>query len=111
MNPRLLLRSMRERGVSLTAHDGKLRVDAPAGVLNADLKAALVENKPDLLRLLEQERRKLKAAHKRGLLIRWSRHHGWIALHDPTTGEWHEIRARDALPSLVEAANRDLKGA
>jgi hypothetical protein len=50
--------------------------------------------------------RKLEEASRRGLLIRWSEYPDWIKLHDPTTGEWHEVRADECLPSVVETANR-----
>ena len=50
--------------------------------------------------------RKLEEASRRGLLIRWSEYPNWIKLHDPTTGEWHEVRAGECLPSVVETANR-----
>lgn len=43
-------------------------------------------------------------ANKRGLIIRWSKHPGWISLHDPTTGEWHHDRPSEYLPGIVEAA-------
>jgi hypothetical protein len=41
-----------ELGVKLTVANGKLRVDAPIGVLTEELKAALAENKAGLLALL-----------------------------------------------------------
>ena len=56
--------------------------------------------------LAEQRQRKLEEAGRRGLVVRWSEYPDWIALHDPTSGEWHEVRASDCLPSLVEEANR-----
>ncbi len=50
--------------------------------------------------------RKLEEASRRGLVVRWSEYPDWIALHDPTSGEWFEVRASDCLPSLVEEADR-----
>lgn len=50
--------------------------------------------------------RKLEEASRRGLIIRWSEYPDWIKLHDPTTGEWHEVRAEECLPSVVETANK-----
>jgi hypothetical protein len=41
-----------------------------------------------------------------GLIIRWTEHPEWIKLHDPTTGEWHEVRAEECLPGVVETANK-----
>jgi hypothetical protein len=59
--------------------------------------------------LAERRRRKLEEAGRRGLVVRWSEYPDWIALHDPTSGEWHEVRASDCFPSLVEEANRRRK--
>ncbi len=59
---------------------------------------------PELV--VAKEERKLEGARKRGLLIRWSEHPTWIKLHDPTTGEWHEVRASECLPGVVETANK-----
>ena len=62
------------------------------------------ENKRALIRLLERERKRLEEADRRGLVIRWSKEPGWISLHDPTTGEWHEVKASECLPSVVKSA-------
>jgi hypothetical protein len=83
-----------------------LHVDAPAGVLTEALRSSLVENKEALIELLERERVKLKAADRRGLVIRWSEYPTWIKLHDPLTGDWHEVRTSECLPGVVESANR-----
>jgi hypothetical protein len=83
-----------------------LHVDAPAGVLTEALRSSLVENKEALIELLERERIRLGAADRRGLIIRWSEYPAWIELHDPLTGEWHEVRASECLPGVVETANR-----
>ena len=55
--------------------------------------------------LAECRRRKLEEAGRRGLLVRWSEYPTWLALHDPLTGEWHDLLASDCFPSLVEEAN------
>ena len=57
----------------------------------------------------ERRRRKLEEAGRRGLVVRWSEFPDWIALHDPFSGEWFELRAEDCFPSLVEEANRGRK--
>ncbi len=59
--------------------------------------------------LVERRRRKLEEAGRRGLVVRWSEYPDWIALHDPSSGEWVEVRAGDCFPSLVEEANRRRK--
>ena len=101
----LLLTELRSFGVELTVEDLQLTVDAPAGTVTEDLRAALIENKTSLLKLLTRERRNLEEADKRGLVIRRSREAGYIALHDPLTGEWHEAKASAWLPSIVEAVS------
>src|SRR5829696_4361487 len=105
MNTRALLDELRTSDVRLAADGDRLHVDAPVGCLTDQMRAVLVENKPRLLQLLERERRTLKEANRRGLVIRWAKERGWIALHDPTTGEWHEVRARECLPGVVNSAN------
>ena len=56
--------------------------------------------------LADQRQRKLEEAGRRGLVVRWSEYPDWIALHDPLSGGWHQVRASDCLPSLVEEADR-----
>jgi hypothetical protein len=59
--------------------------------------------------LEDRRRRKLEEASRRGLVVRWSEYPDWIALHDPSSGEWVEVRTEDCFPSLVEEANRRRK--
>src|SRR5215211_9216781 len=106
MNARILLKALRGNGVVLTPKEDGLHVDAPAGVLTEALRNSLVENKEALIELLERERGKLEAAYRRRLIIRWSEYPVWIKLHDPVSGEWHEVRASECLHSVVESANR-----
>lgn len=110
MSARTLLEELRRRGVRLEVEGGHLHVNAPAGVLTEELRASLVERKPSLMKLLqwkrERERRKLKEAGRRGLIVRWSEYPDWIKLHDPLSGEWHEVRASECLPGIVETANK-----
>ncbi len=104
MSARELLEELREGGVELVADGDSLRY-RPKEAVTAGLLELIVQNKPRLLVLLERERRRLEEADRRGLVIRWARERGWIALHDPTTGEWHEIRASECSPGIVEAAS------
>jgi hypothetical protein len=76
------------------------------GWVEEELRGALVENKGRLLELLAQERRTLGEASRHGLDIRWSEYPIWIELHDPTTGEWHEVRAAECLAGIIENADR-----
>lgn len=106
MNASTLLEDLRRLEVALEAEGDLLHVDAPAGAITDDLRAALEENKGRLLELLAQERHKLEKPGRRGLAIRWSEYPTWISLHDPLTGEWHEVKASECLPGVVETANR-----
>jgi hypothetical protein len=56
-----------------------------------------------------RRKRKLVEAGRRGLVVRWSEYPDWIALHDPLSGVWVEIRAEDCFPSVVDEANRRRK--
>ena len=71
------------------------------------IKEAPVE--PSEEQLAERRRRKLEEAGRRGLLVRWSEYPTWLTLHDPLTGEWHDLLASDCFPSLVEEADRRRK--
>jgi hypothetical protein len=101
---RALLEDLRERDVRLVADGLSMHVDAPKDVLTEEDKQNLAENKQQLLKLLHRERKRLEDANRRGLVIKWSREPGWISLHDPTTGEWHEVKETECLPSFVESA-------
>src|SRR5215218_2567970 len=107
MNAQALLEDLRGLGVVLEEGGGLLHVDAAAGVLTEEGKAALDEHKQELIKVLKREREepKLEEASRRGLVIQWSKEPGYITLHDPLTGEWHEVLASGCLPSVVEAAN------
>jgi hypothetical protein len=48
--------------------------------------------------LASRRRRKLEEAGRRGLVVRWSEYPDWIALHDPLSGEWVEVRSGDCFP-------------
>ena len=105
MRVRELLSELRRRGVTLQTDGERISVDAPAGLMDGRLRELLAENKPAIVKLLQWERRKLREAGRRGLVVEWGRDRGWIALHDPTSGEWHEVRASECLPWVVDAAN------
>ena len=104
MSAQALLDYLHGRDVRLRVVDDRLLVDAPASVVDEDLRHSLSRHKASLLSLLRQEQRKLEEANRRGLIIKWSNEPGWICLHDPTTGDWHEVRASECLAGVVEAA-------
>lgn len=104
MSAHTLLEELRERDVRLHADGLVLHVNAPAEAATVELRASLAEHKRDLIRVLERERRRLEEADRRGLVIKWAHETGYIALHDPTTGEWHEVLASECPSSVVESA-------
>jgi hypothetical protein len=101
---RTLLEDLRERDVRLEADGLSMHVDAPKGVLTEEDKQDLAENKQQLLKLLHWERKRLEEADRRGLVIRWAREPGYVSLHDPTTGEWHEVPAPGCPAWLLDEA-------
>lgn len=104
MTAAALLEYLRARGVRLEADGLALRVDAPAEAATDELRDTLREHKRALIRHLERERLRLEAADRLGLIIRWAKEPGHVALHDPTTGEWHEVSASGCPPWILEDA-------
>jgi hypothetical protein len=46
-------------------------------------------------------------AEELGMIANWSHEFGYVSLHDPTTGEWHDLQTKDAPGwSLTEARKR-----
>jgi hypothetical protein len=79
-----------------------------------DLAKRIAEKAPHQVgqeELYDRRRRKVEEASRRGLVVRWSEYPDWIALHDPLSGEWVEVRAGNCFPSLVEEANRSRRTA
>ncbi len=102
MNALSLFHDLKARGVILEAAGEHLKVDAPAGVVTNEDRAALVKFKPTLLKFLsrtpeEEPMRESKA--------RWSGP-GLIRILDPFTNEWHEWPAAKCLPGVVAEADR-----
>ena len=106
MNARALLMELRRKGVMLAADGDRLVVEAPEEVATEGLRAVLSEHKPRLLEILRSDSGGAPGTN-RGLIARWSEYPTWIKLRDPTTGEWHEVRAAESLPSLVEGADAE----
>ena len=77
----------------------------PANVVTPELRDRLRANKPTILKLLEWEGRTLEKADRLGRVARWSGYPTWIELHDPLTGEWHEVKASECLPGVVAEAD------
>ncbi len=104
MSAKTLLEDLRRKDVRLEADGLTLLVDAPDGVDVEELGVTLREHKRALIRLLERERRKLEEADRRGLVIRFAREPGYLSVHDPTTGDWHELQASGCLSWMLEDA-------
>jgi hypothetical protein len=104
MNTGALVEDLRSKGVVLEVCGLTLRVAAPREVANPELHENLSRHKHALIRLLERERKRLEEADRRGLVIKWSREPGYVALYDPTTGEWHDVPASGCPLSVVESA-------
>lgn len=67
MNAIALIRQCRGAGIKLQVHDGRLRVDAPAGSVTPELRQALAEHKADLLALHAIRTRLLALAATMGI--------------------------------------------
>jgi hypothetical protein len=104
MNARALLEDLRTKGVTLEADGLTLRVAAPEDVATEELHKTVSRHKHALIRLLERERQRLEKAERIGLLIKWSKEPDYVALHDPTTGDWHEVLASGCPPWVIEDA-------
>ena len=106
MNALSLYHDLKKRGVILEAQGAYLKVDAPVGVVTEEVKTALVEFKPTLLRLLSGT---LEEQPLRESESRWSGPE-LIRILDPFTNEWHEWPAMKCLPGVVAEADRRRKG-
>jgi hypothetical protein len=106
VNVLALYHDMKRRGVRLEAKGESMVVDAPAGALTGKDRASLAEAKPVLLRMLATRTREESADDGRQFDARLSRYQGFISLHDPLEGEWHDFPAKDCYPSIVDLANR-----
>jgi hypothetical protein len=49
---------------------------------------------------------KATEAERLGLIATWSVKFGCVSMHDPTTGEWHDLRTKDASEWAVGEARR-----
>ena len=45
-------------------------------------------------------------AERLGLIATWSARFGYVSVHDPTTGEWHDLKTKDAPEWAVGEARR-----
>jgi hypothetical protein len=111
MNALKLYHDLKKRDVRLEADGENLKVDAPAGALTAEDRAALAECKPVLLRFLAvTQGRQEPDDDGRRFDVRPSRHPGYTSLYDSVEGRWREFPTRDCYPSIVILASRRRKG-
>ncbi len=109
MNILALYHDMKKRGVHLEADGESLTVDAPAGALSEEDRAALAEAKPVLLKMLTPRATEEHKDNGRRFDARPSRYPGYTSLYDPIEGKWHDFPTKDCYPSIVEVANTKRK--
>jgi hypothetical protein len=105
LNILALYHDMKKRGVHLEADGKSLMVDAPAGALSEEDRAALAEAKPVLLKMLTPKATEEHKGNGRRFDARLSRYPGYTSLYDPIEGKWHDFPTKDCYPSIVEVAN------
>jgi hypothetical protein len=105
-----LYHDLKARGVTLETQGENLKVDAPAGVVTEEDRAALVEFKPRLLKFLSRPQEELQEIPTRESVACWAGPE-LIKIRDPFTEEWHEWPAAKCLPGVVAEADRRKKGA
>ena len=110
MNVLALYHDMKRRGVLLKAEGERLVVDAPAGVLSGQDRAALDEAKPVLIRMLTLRKDEEPEDDGRRFDARPSRYPGYTGIYDPIDDEWHDFPTKDCFESIVELANRKRRG-
>jgi TubC N-terminal docking domain len=109
VNALSLYDDLKARGVNLEAQGEYLKVDAPAGAVTEEDRAALKKCKPVLLKFLSRTHDEPQQGPKRESVARWAGP-GLIKIRDPFTGEWHEWPAAKCLPGVTAEADRRRKG-
>ncbi len=111
MNTLSLYHDLKARGVILEADGEHLKVNAPAGAVTEEDKAALRELKPSLLKLLSNTEETVETRGEgRHFKTRRSKHPGYTSLYDPIHDEWHDFPTKDCFPSIVAEAREQKKG-
>lgn len=110
MNALSLYDALKARGVILKAAGEHLKVDAPAGALTDEDRAALIEYKPILLKFLSRPAESADQDDGRRFEVRRSKYPGYTSLYDPIEDEWHDFPTKDCFPSIVAEANSRRKG-
>jgi hypothetical protein len=107
MNVLELYHDLKKRDIRLVADGENLKVDAPAGVLTDEDRAALAGFKPVLLKFLARSSARQEPSDDgRRFDARPSRHPGYTSLYDPIEGRWHDFPTRDCFPSITHLARK-----
>ena len=119
MSAAALLEDLKDRGAAVWTEGDKLKYAGPKDALGPDVVRQLGEHKAEIVALLAERQRpagreaategsaevadlsgftkqKLEKASALGLVARWSRHFGYISIHDPVDGTWHDLPTGDA---------------
>ena len=104
-----LYHDLKARGVIFEAQGDLLKVDAPAGVLTEEHRAALKQFKFALLKFLSRTREEPQQGAEHESVARWAGP-GLIKIRDPFTEEWHEWPAGKCLLGVLAEADRQRKG-
>src|SRR5215210_2647733 len=126
VKPAEILRELGAVGITLTVLEPDRLIAKPTERVTPEIKEALRENKPEIIKALRTAKnpelyppelppltatpRDLARAAQMGLCATWARKFGYVSLHDPDTGEWHDIPTRDANsgaePRMISEAQR-----
>ena len=104
-----LYHDLKARGVILETEGEFLKVNAPAGVLTDEHRAALKKLKPKLIKFLSHSQDEPQEAPGSESVARWAGP-GLIKIRDPFTKEWHEWPSVECLPGVLAEADRLRKG-
>jgi hypothetical protein len=119
LNAAAVIEAIKGRGAKVWTEGGKLRYSGPKDVLGPEVLCWLRKHKQEVMTLLVPAapvhaapeappatedaieisrfaRRQLEKAQRLGLVTAWSRHFGYVSIHDPATGEWHDLCTGDA---------------
>ena len=108
MNALLLYHDLKERDIRLEVDGGRLKVDAPVGSFTEEDKAAMLEAKPILLKVLADNDQPQDDGRR--FAVRPSRYPGYTSLYDPIHDEWHDFPTHHCFPSIVAEAGTRRKG-
>ncbi len=89
-----LLEEVKAAGVTLTySPETDKLIARPTSRVTPKIVAALRERKGEVIHTLRPETAR---AAEIGLVSRWARTLGYLSIHDPTSGEWHDLQVADA---------------